>query len=190
MRTHSFPQKEVQAPEQKELLFGFVNFPKGDEAKNAFTEGKRDPEILALIDSSHNEKTEFIYYAQPAGMRKQFLRMVNKNYKVTQMMQNSFLMMTQNNMKFMKMQNQGGKNNNFRPNNNAVNQAGNRNNNKPFNKSGGRGPRENMNMNMNPMGSMPFMGGGMPQMNPMMMMGNNMANPLFQQMMMQQMNPM
>jgi hypothetical protein len=34
------------------------------------------------------------------------------------------------------------------------------------------------NMNMNPMGNMPFMNGGMPQMNPMMMMGNN---PIFQQ---------
>lgn len=166
LKKHSFPQRSQQqqeTPEDKELAFGFVNFPNVEEAKNAFTEGKKDQDILDLIDESHNEKTEFIFYAQPAGMRKQYLRMIKKNFKATQMMQNNLLMMTQNAMKFMRMNN-GGKNN-FRP------QGGNRG--PKF--SGKRGMRDN-----NMMGNMPFMG-GMPPMNPMNMMMNNMGmNPQMQ----------
>jgi len=169
LKKHSFPQRPnaeqpAQSPDNKELAFGFVNFPKTEEAKAAFTEGKKDADILALIDPSHNEKTEFIFYAQPAGMRKQYLRMIKKNYKATQIMQNNLLMMTQNAMKMMKMSGKGG----FRQQGNRGPKFG-----------GKRGMRDN-----NMMGGMPFMG-GMPPMVPMNMMMNNMGmSP--QMMMMQQ----
>jgi hypothetical protein len=51
-------------------LFGFVEFFKIEDEDLAFIEGKKDPDVLNLIDPSHNENSEFIFYAQPAHERK------------------------------------------------------------------------------------------------------------------------
>jgi polyadenylate-binding protein len=57
------------------LRFGFINFATPEEAKTAFTECKKDPAVLALIDQNLNTRgTEFIYYAQTKTVRQQYLR--------------------------------------------------------------------------------------------------------------------
>jgi hypothetical protein len=64
-----------------------------EETKQAFQNGKKDADIISLIDP--NEKPEFLFYAQPATVRKQYLRMQTKNYKSTQMLQNNLQMLKQ-----------------------------------------------------------------------------------------------
>ena len=128
LKGHKFPGKGNQGSE-KELQFGFVNFPKIDEAKEAFTQAKADEEVLNLIDPAHREKSEFIFYAQPKPVRNQYLRMIKKNIKATQLMQNQLFMMNpmfrtfmQNmNRKGMRQQgNKGGRYNNKRGRNNMM----------------------------------------------------------------------
>lgn len=108
------------------LRFGFVNFATADETKNAFTDCKKDPQVLALIDQSINTRgTEFIYYAQTKTVRQQYLRMQKKNLKTYKIIHDNVIQYYQLMKYFMP---QGFRNNQNgrpqRPNNN--NQRGGR----------------------------------------------------------------
>ena len=69
----------------KNLQFGFVNYDSAEEANAAYAQAKTDEEVKKLIDSSHFPNVDFIYYAQPKGMRVQYLRMKEKNRQAMKM---------------------------------------------------------------------------------------------------------
>jgi len=123
----------VPAPTEKpsvKLRFGFINFATPEEAKNAFTECKKDPAVLALIDQNLNTRgTEFIYYAQTKTVRQQYLRMQKKNLKTFKLIHDNVLQYYQ----LMKY---------FMPQNFRNNQRGARGGN---NQRGGRGGFNNFN---------------------------------------------
>jgi len=74
------------------LRFGFINFTSPEQAKNAFTECKKDPAFIALIDQNLNSRGgEFIYYAQTKTVRHQYLRMQKKNMKTFKLIQDNVL---------------------------------------------------------------------------------------------------
>merc|ERR1712039_963518 len=113
------------------LRFGFINFATAEEAKNAFTECKKDPAVLALIDINLNTRgTEFIYYAQTKTVRQQYLRMQKKNLKTFKLIHDNVLQYYQ----LMKY---------FMPQNFRQNQRGGRG----TNQRGGRGGFNNFNNN-------------------------------------------
>jgi RNA recognition motif-containing protein len=87
--------RNVKTDNQKEtslLKFGFVNYEKPEEATNLLTNYKTDPDIKVLINPE-NEKSTFIFYAQPKRVRAQYLRMNSKNKLPfnMMMMQNQFM---------------------------------------------------------------------------------------------------
>jgi len=74
------------------LRFGFINFASAEEAKNAFTECKKDPAVLNCIDQTLNTRgSEFIYYAQTKTVRQQYLRMQKKNMKTFKLIHDNVL---------------------------------------------------------------------------------------------------
>jgi polyadenylate-binding protein len=75
----------------KPLKFAFVNFATPEEASVAYSEAKVDEDLKALIDPSHFENVEYVYYAQPKAMRMQYLRMKQKNKMALQMSQLSMM---------------------------------------------------------------------------------------------------
>lgn len=194
LKTHNFSGKKAAVTPTSELQFGFVNFPNAEEAKLAFSQAKNDDEVLNLIDLSVKTKDDFIHFAQPANVRKQFLKMKNKNYKATNMMQKSMSMMEKNPifkqfMMMMKNFNGGGHNSGHHMRNKRFqhkrghhhgnhhghggNNFGNMN---MMNMMGNMGNMGNMGgMNMGNMGmNMGGMNMGAMGMNPMGGMGNNM----------------
>lgn len=155
--------------ESKELKFGFVNLGTSEETKQAFQNGKKDADIIALIDPT--EKPDFLFYAQPATVRKQYLRMQTKNFKSTQMLQTNLQMLKQFYQTMM-----GGSMGGFRPNN--------RGGNFQRNNAGGQGRPQNFNNKFQNKGPRQGREGGnfpganmgqMNQMNPMNMMMNPMV---------------
>lgn len=86
------PVPEKPAAANTRLRFGFVNFYSADEAKLAFTECKKDPAVLSLLDNSLLGRTnEFVYYAQSKTVRQQYLRMQKKNLKTFKIIQDNVL---------------------------------------------------------------------------------------------------
>lgn len=75
------------------LKFGFINFNNSDEAKNALSAGKKDPEVTELIHPEHDFRKDFLYFAQPKMVRQQYLRMQRKNMQTTMMLQQQMMMM-------------------------------------------------------------------------------------------------
>lgn len=69
----------------KDLKFGFVNYQSREEATMAYTEAKKDEQLKELIDPSHFPNVDFIYYAQPKAVRRQYLQMKQKNKQAMQM---------------------------------------------------------------------------------------------------------
>ena len=87
--------KSIEAQGAK-LKFGFVNFAEDTHAKEAFIDAKKNADIKDLISPYHDERKDFIYFAQPKSVREQYLRMVKKNLQSTTMLQtqmNMFRMM-------------------------------------------------------------------------------------------------
>merc|ERR1712194_289424 len=83
---------ETTKPAGLKLRFGFINFATAEEAKTAFTECKKDPAVLALIDQNLNSRgAEFIYYAQTKTVRQQYLRMQKKNLKTFKLIHDNVL---------------------------------------------------------------------------------------------------
>merc|ERR1719230_2261640 len=104
-----------------------------EEAKNAFTECKKDPAVLCCIDQSLNSRGgEFIYYAQTKTVRQQYLRMQKKNMKTFKLIQDNVLQYYQLMKYFMP---QKFNNNNYQKNN-------------KFNSRGGFNQRDNMGGNV------------------------------------------
>merc|ERR1711988_1004228 len=157
-------------PADKQLVklrFGFINFNTAEEAKNAFTECKKDPAVLSCIDQNLNTRgTEFIYYAQTKTVRQQYLRMQKKNLKTFKLIQDNVLQYYQLMKYFMpqnfRNQQRGGrvpnnKNPNFKSNNNYQNKN-------KFNSRGGFNNRDQMNVGgQNQFGMNPNMMGNMGQ---------------------------
>jgi len=154
-------------PGSMKLRFGFINFGTPEQAKNAFTECKKDPAFTALIDQTLNARGgEFIYYAQTKTVRHQYLRMQKKNMKTFKLIQDNVLQYYQLMKYFMpqnfRNQQRGGrvpnnKNPNFKSNNSYQNKN-------KFNSRGGFNNRDQMNMGgQNQFGMNPNMMGNMGQ---------------------------
>jgi RNA recognition motif-containing protein len=141
------PDRPADIPEKPpvKLKFGFINFMTAEEAKNAFTECKKDAAVLSCIDQTLNSRGgEFIYYAQTKTVRQQYLRMQKKNLKTFKLIQDNVLQYYQlmkyfmpqnfrNNQRGPGGQNQRGGGNNY----NAKPQRGGFNNNYNSNGRGG-----------------------------------------------------
>jgi len=84
------PQQPVNDRNNVKLRFGFINFATAEQAKNAFTECKKDPLFTAMIDQNISSRGgEFIYYAQTKTVRHQYLRMQKKNMKTFKLIQDN-----------------------------------------------------------------------------------------------------
>lgn len=84
------------------INFGFINFKDENCAKQAFLDAKKNAEIKALISEFHDDKRDFLYFAQPKNVREQYLKMLRKNLQTTTLLQsqmNMFKMMMQMNNK-------------------------------------------------------------------------------------------
>jgi len=133
-------------PASAKLRFGFINFGTAEQAKNAFTECKKDPAFIALIDQNINSRGgEFIYYAQTKTVRHQYLRMQKKNMKTFKLIQDNVLQYYQLMKYFMpqnfRNQQRGGR----MPNNKNPNSKFNTYNKNPkFQGRGGFNNRDNM----------------------------------------------
>ncbi len=55
-----------------------MNFQNADDAKKVVEQSKTDPEVVQLLHESHSQGGDFIYFAQPKGIRTQYLRMKKK----------------------------------------------------------------------------------------------------------------
>merc|ERR1711874_395714 len=145
------------------------------EAKNAFTECKKDPAVLNCIDQNLNTRgTEFIYYAQTKTVRQQYLRMQKKNMKTFKLIHDNVLQYYQL-MKYFMPQNFRGNQRNPR----GQNQRGSNgkfNNNYPKKPYQTRGQYSGGNRDQQQSNNMPFnnMNHMMNNMNNM----NNMSTPL------------
>lgn len=84
---------KVLSDKNIKMKFGFINFANSEEAKRAFTEGKKDPEVRALVHEEHDMRKEFLFFAQPKAVREQYLRMQRKNMMSTMMLQQQMMMM-------------------------------------------------------------------------------------------------
>lgn len=84
--------KSIEAHNIKLLKFCFINFKDGNDAKKAFVEAKKSAQVKNLISTYHDEKKDFLYFAQPKVFREQYLRMVKKNQM------QSMALQTQNNL--------------------------------------------------------------------------------------------
>lgn len=140
------PPTDIPEKPPVKLKFGFINFMTAEEAKNAFTECKKDTAVLSCIDQTLNSRGgEFIYYAQTKTVRQQYLRMQKKNLKTFKLIQDNVLQYYQLMKYFMPQnfrnnqrgpsQNQRGGSNNY----NAAPQRGgfNKNYNSGSNRGGG-----------------------------------------------------
>lgn len=90
--------------EKKSLQFGFINFKRQEDATKAYKEGKKNPEVLALIDPSHYTNVDFIYYHQSKLIRSQYNKIQLKNKKANQSLQQNMKFYQQYFEKMMKMQ--------------------------------------------------------------------------------------
>jgi hypothetical protein len=102
-------QKSSKIPKSIEshgvkLNFGFINFKDENCAKQAFIDAKKNPEVKALISEYHDEKRDFLYFAQAKNVREQYLKMLRKNLQTTTLLQNQM-----NLFKMMAMHMGGGK---------------------------------------------------------------------------------
>jgi RNA recognition motif-containing protein len=88
------------------LKFGFINYRTKEGASEAFLNAKKDPEVLKLIHSQHKKSIDFIFYAQPKGIRLQYLRMKKK--MMQPMMNNQMMFMMKNASKYMGFENFSG----------------------------------------------------------------------------------
>lgn len=86
------------------LKFGFINFRDENHAKQAFIDAKKNSEVKALISEHHDEKRDFLYFAQAKNVREQYLKMLRKNLQTTTLLHNQM-----NLFKMMAMQMNGGK---------------------------------------------------------------------------------
>lgn len=86
------------------LKFGFINFKDENHAKQAFIDAKKNAEVKALVSEYHDEKRDFLYFAQSKNVREQYLKMLRKNLQTTTLLQNQM-----NLFKMMAMQMNGGK---------------------------------------------------------------------------------
>merc|ERR1711935_507709 len=148
------------------LRFGFINFGTPEQAKNAFTECKKDPAFTSLIDQGLNARGgEFIYYAQTKTVRHQYLRMQKKNMKTFKLIQDNVLQYYQLMEYFMpqnfRNQQRGGR----MPNNKGPNTGKFNNNYQNKNKFSSRGGFNNRDQmgGQNQFGMNPNMMGGMGQ---------------------------
>jgi len=158
-------------PADKQLVklrFGFINFNTAEEAKNAFTECKKDPAVLSCIDQNLNTRgTEFIYYAQTKTVRQQYLRMQKKNLKTFKLIQDNVLQYYQLMKYFMPQNFRNNQRNPRAPNNKGPKGQFNQYNKKPYQTRGHyTGQRDqHMNQQQHPFGNMNQMMGGVGQMN-------------------------
>ena len=140
IKTHEPKGAPGSAPQEKpsvNLKFGFINFSTADEAKSAFTECKKDPTVLSLLDQNLlGRGGEFVYYAQSKTVRQQYLRMQKKNLKTFKIIQDNVVQYYQL-MKYFMPQNFRGNENNNRGGR-YLNQRGGRGGNN-FSRPGGRG---------------------------------------------------
>jgi len=95
--------------EKKILGSAFINFANGSDAKRAISEGKNDPDVLALLDPCHNRSIEFLHFHQPKDVRAQYIKTTKRNLRAAdnltfenmpkQMMElfKMFMLMQQNN---------------------------------------------------------------------------------------------
>lgn len=60
------------------LKFGFINFANAPEAETAIYSGKKDPEVLALVNFDSSRPREFLYFHQQKSVRDAYLRMKQK----------------------------------------------------------------------------------------------------------------
>lgn len=102
-------QKSSKIPKSIEshgvkLNFGFINFRDENCAKQAFIDAKKNPQVKALISEYHDDKRDFLYFAQAKNVREQYLKMVRKNLQTTTLLQNQI-----NFFKMMAMHMNGGK---------------------------------------------------------------------------------
>lgn len=65
--------------DKKVLGYAFVNYVNTADAKACMTEGKRDNDVLALLDPYHDRSVEFLFFAQSKTMRAQYMRMQKRN---------------------------------------------------------------------------------------------------------------
>ena len=77
--------KDAKNQISKDLKFGFVNYQTREQATKAYTEAKKDETLKELIDPTHFPNIDFIYYAQPKAVRRQYLQMKQKNKQAMQM---------------------------------------------------------------------------------------------------------
>lgn len=91
--------KSIEAQGVK-VKFGFINFKDEECANKAYTDAKSNADIKALITEHHEEKKDFLGFAQPKSVREQYLKMTRKNMQVTSMMHSQMNMMK---MLFMQM---------------------------------------------------------------------------------------
>lgn len=150
-------QVEKPAPTNVKLRFGFINFGSAEEAKTAFTECKKDQEVLNCIDQSLNSRGgEFIYYAQTKTVRQQYLRMQKKNMKTFKLIHDNVLQYYQL-MKYFMPQNFRGNSRTARGG--GASQRGGRDNSGKFNSNYAKKPyqqRGNFSGDRSQQGQLPF----------------------------------
>lgn len=65
------------------VRFGFINFARHEDAEKALFEGKKDADVLAVVQVEGRKAKEFLYFHQPKAVREAYLRMkqqMNPNY--------------------------------------------------------------------------------------------------------------
>lgn len=83
----------IFAEKNVELQFAYVNYAQADSASRAFSEAKKNEEVLALINEYHDSRKEFISFFQSKNVRIQFIKMQKKNLSTQHHMQQQFLFM-------------------------------------------------------------------------------------------------
>lgn len=85
--------------------FGYINFEKPEEAQEAYTKAKKDPEVQKLLNTSIPNYNEFIFYHQAKNEREKFLATSKKeptlpvNFKDNQEMMKQFMEFVEKQMK-------------------------------------------------------------------------------------------
>lgn len=65
--------------DKKVLGYAFINFENAPDARQCMIEGKRDNDVLALLDPYHDRSVEFLFFAQSKQMRAQYMRMQKRH---------------------------------------------------------------------------------------------------------------
>ncbi len=60
---------------EEPLKFAFINFKNEDDAASAYKEAKMSAFVKALIHDGHDQKIDYIFYAQNKSVRQAYLRM-------------------------------------------------------------------------------------------------------------------